>query len=644
MNMTLFDWSIMIVMFGVVLSGVILTKRYMSSVADFLTAGRTAGRYLVSVTGGVAALGAITVVAQFEMYYQSGFCMNWWFLIQHLFLILLAVSGWVIYRYRETRAMTLAQFFEMRYSKRFRVFTGLIIFLAGIINFGIFPAVGARFFVYFIGLPHTISLLGLDISTFALVMLILLVTSIYFVFVGGQVAVLITDFLQGIFIFIVFTVIALFFFKTFSYDQIFEALQHAPENASLLNPFKTGEMKHFNFLYFVIMIAAYFYGPLGWQGSQGSFTSAKDAHESKMGQVLGYWRLMPQLLFFIFIPVCAYTVMHHSDFLIEAGNVNGVLSGLTTTMEKSQLTVPMILTQFLPIGLMGCFAATMLAAFISTHDTYLHSWASIFVQDVILPLRKKPLTPKQHINILRIAIIGVAIFIFFFSLLFKQTQYILLFFQVTSAIFTGGGGAVIVFGLYWKRGTTTAAWASMIVGAAISVTGVILHQIYEGFFIDGQQFFGISMTVSSIVYVLVSLLGKKQEHNMDRLLHRGKYAIKDEHTIKIEQPNKFLKLLGIGKEFSKSDIWLYIGSYVWILGWVAVFVVGTILYFIKGISDTSWMKFWYVYLIIYALISVVVIIWFSIGGVKDIKDMIARLKVRVRDEKDNGSVIYKSEN
>ena len=54
-------------------------------------------------------------------------------------LILVAVSGWVIYRYRETRALTLAQFFEMRYNRKFRVFTGFIAFFAGLLNFGIFP-------------------------------------------------------------------------------------------------------------------------------------------------------------------------------------------------------------------------------------------------------------------------------------------------------------------------------------------------------------------------------------------------------------------------------------------------------------------------------------------------------------------------
>lgn len=41
-------------------------------------------------------------------------------------MIVMALSGWVIYRFCQTCAMTLAQFFEMRYSRRFRVFAGLV--------------------------------------------------------------------------------------------------------------------------------------------------------------------------------------------------------------------------------------------------------------------------------------------------------------------------------------------------------------------------------------------------------------------------------------------------------------------------------------------------------------------------------------
>jgi len=36
--------------------------------------------------------------------------------------LFLAISGWVIYRFRETRALTLAEFFERRYGGPLRQF------------------------------------------------------------------------------------------------------------------------------------------------------------------------------------------------------------------------------------------------------------------------------------------------------------------------------------------------------------------------------------------------------------------------------------------------------------------------------------------------------------------------------------------
>ena len=55
---------------------------------------------------------------------------------------------------------------------------------------------------------------------------------------------------------------------------------------------------------------------------------------------------------------------------------------------------------------------------------------------------------------LRVAIFGVCLFIFLFSLLFSQQQDILMFFALTGTIYLGWAGSAIIGGLYWKRGTT----------------------------------------------------------------------------------------------------------------------------------------------------------------------------------------------
>ncbi len=638
MPLSFLDWSIVVVVLGLMIISVLASKSLMRSVADFLAAGRTAGRYLVAVSSGIAGLGAITIVGNLEMNFIAGFSMSWWGMTMGVIVLVVTVSGWVVYRFRQTRCLTMAQFFEIRYSRRFRIFSGILSFFSGLINFGIFPAVGARFFIYFCGLPESFMVGSLAIDTFPLTMLVLLSISIWFVLAGGQIAVIVADFFQGAFVNITLLVIVLYFFFTIEWTQIFEALATAPQDASLINPFKTSQVQDFNFWYFAIGIIGFMYNALSWQGTQGYNASAKNAHEAKMGGVLGLWRGMPQNILFMFVPIVAYLVFHHPDWSAMADTITSQISNADTEAVRNQLKVPMVLRFLLPKGLVGMFAAVMMAAFISTHDTYLHSWASIFVQDVIMPFRKKPFTPKNHLLALRLSIIGVAVFIFFFSLLFKQNQYIFLFFAITAAIFVGGSGAVIIGGLYWNRGTAKAAWAALITGSGISITGIILHQINPDFILNGQVFWFISMAGAASVYVLISLLGKHESFDMDKLFHRDEYSIAAENTTVTKTPSKGWKMLGMGKEFTRGDKLIYVVNYIWTGGWTLVFIIGTIYNLSHEVSDTTWMAFWRVSLIINISLAVISVFWFTIGGFIDLKKMFGTLKTSERDHGDDGYI------
>jgi SSS family solute:Na+ symporter len=661
MNMAPVDWAIVLALLATMIVGILLSRSYMRSVADFLAAGRTAGRYLLSVAGGIAGLGAITVVGLLEMNYIAGFSMTWWGFTMSVVVVTLTVTGWVIYRFRQTRSLTLAQFFEVRYSRNFRVFAGMIAFLSGIINFGIFPAVEARFFVYFCGFPHAVSILGLAVPTFPLTMIVLLSIALFFVFLGGQVGVIVTDFAQGLFVNVVFLVLVLFLYMRVDWTHVIQALSTAPAQASLLNPFKTSQVEDFNFWYFLIGVVGVIYGTMSWQGTQAFNTSAKSAHEAKMAGVLTNWRGFPQGLFILFVPIIIYTVMHHPDFAGVARAVEATIAGAGSPAIQSQLRGPVVLARILPAGLLGAFAAVMLAASITTLNSYMHSWGSILIQDVILPLREHRVSQKAHLRILRLSILGVGVFAFFFSLLFQQSEHIFLFFAITGAIFAGGSGAVIIGGLYWRRGTAPAAWTALVAGAVVAVGGIIIHQLPAEFFaaptagltgvtavlrhagsflyrVNGQQYWALAMGGSSLLYVLVSLLGPKRAVDFDRIFHRGRYAIVEESRIVSEVPSRGWRVLGMGKEFSPGDKAIYIATYVHTAIWFLIFVGGTIYNLTHDVADATWVHFWRIYFYIQVVFSVFVIAWFSIGGVRDIGAMLRRLRVMQRDETDDGTV------
>ena len=127
MNLTFIDWLIvLIVLFGMVYS-VSFTKGLMKSVADFLSAGRTAGRYLISVSQGAAGLGAISIISFLEVGYITGFSFQWWGLSQGIILLAISASGWVIYRFRQTRSLTLAQFLRKDIAKVLEFSQGLLL-------------------------------------------------------------------------------------------------------------------------------------------------------------------------------------------------------------------------------------------------------------------------------------------------------------------------------------------------------------------------------------------------------------------------------------------------------------------------------------------------------------------------------------
>src|SRR6185503_15045951 len=152
-SMSTIDWILTVLPLALILAIALYTRRFMKSVADFLAGGRCAGRYLIANAFGESASGVANTLSKFEMYMKSGFTIAFWAALSVPVQVMVAFSGFVVYRYRQTRALTLAQFFEMRYSRRFRLFMGVLAFIAGVLNYGIFPAVGSKFFVYFMGLP-----------------------------------------------------------------------------------------------------------------------------------------------------------------------------------------------------------------------------------------------------------------------------------------------------------------------------------------------------------------------------------------------------------------------------------------------------------------------------------------------------------
>ncbi len=654
MNLNWIDWSIVAGFSAFIIFLIFIANRQTTSVADYLAANRTAGRYVISIASGIAGLGAISIMAQWEMVYEAGFTTLWWGTISIPLSVIVAATGYVVYRYRQTRAMTLAQFFEIRYTKRFRVFAGMLAFGCGIINFGLFPAVGSRFFIYFSGLPETtpLPLVNISVSTFGLVMFALLAVSVLFTWMGGQIAIILTDFFQGVFVKIAFIAILIFVVTKVNWSDITETLVNAPAGKSLINPFDGGELENFNVWFYMIAGFGVLYNMMAWQGSQAYYCSAKSPHEQRMAGIIGTLKEFATGLFMIMLGIVAYTILKHPSYSEIADSTNAVLATMDNDFVKSQMTVPVVLSVFIPVGLRGVLFAAILAAFVSTHDTMLHSWGTILIQDVIMPFRKKPFTPRAHIFWLRSSVLLVAVFIFIFSFLYPQTQNIYMFFLLTGSIFLGGAGSCIIGGLYWKKGTTLGAFGAMITGSTLAITIFLVRHFWNDWYghdfpLNSAYMYFFMMVASLTVYIALSLLQNKN-FNLDRMLHRGRHAIEDDTKTSLQEEVQlkrkswfkwFLQKRGLSAEFSRTDrIILYL-SLGWMVTWTSIFLVGTAYHFAFGTTDEGWMTFWKYYVAFTFVSGVAITVWLLIGGTMDIKDMFRRLNTLVRDHRDDGTVV-----
>jgi SSS family solute:Na+ symporter len=663
MNLHWLDWLIIVLLLGFLVAITAYIKRYTKSVADFLAANRLAGRYMLTLSN--TFYGAISLIAIWEMVYDAGLPTQWWGMIGMPVGLIIGISGFIVYRFRQTRALTLAQFFETRYSRRFRYFSGILCWISGIVNYGIFPAITARFIIYFFGLPEHFNLSVIDISTFPLVMLIYLGTALYIACSGGQVSIMVADFCQGILLMLIFLILMCFLMYKFDWNDIIAGLLIAPEGKSMVNPFKTGNEKDFSVWFFLIGVFSMIYNARSWQGNSGFNAAAKTPHEAQMAGIISQWRQIASGLCLLLIPMAAYAILHLPKFAAIAAPAKAQIAVIADPQIQIQMTVPLVLANILPVGMMGLFAAIIVACAISCDNSYIHSWGTIFIQDVVMPIRNKPLDPKRHLLWLRVSIFGVAAFGFAFSMLFPLKDFILMFFALTGAIYLGGAGAVIIGGLYWKRGTTEAAWTALILGTALAFGGMMVQQFWgtwmaplllniwpgwqwlvlhkDKFPVNGQEIYFYAMAAASLSYILVSLSGPRRVFDMDKMLHRGKYAIKDDtveakDTIKAKRKT-FGELIGISSEFSRFERFLFWGTFWWTIAWWGTFIVGTIINLFYQISDSAWSWFWWFKLWWFSLIlGTICTFWILCGGIRDAFRMFRDLKHERIDESDDGTV------
>ena len=666
MSLTLLDYLIIGVPLALVLAVGIIMRRYTHTVADYLAANRCAGRYLLTTAASEIGAAVMGTVIALEVFSRTGFSLGFWGNFSSVIFFMLTLFGVISFRYRETRCLTFHQFFEVRYSKGLRVFSSFINIFSGLINFGLVPAVGARFFVYFVGLPEHIAVAGMTVPTFAVLMTGLMVASMLLALSGGQISVMVTDCIEALVSGVFYLVVAFFVVATFSLAQVKQALLSGGPGNSYVNPFDIGNRHDFNGWYIVLALVfniAIFRGN-AW--NQGFSAAAKSAHEGRMASILGSWRGYASAAMGALIAIGAFTLLHHPDFAAQQELVAQGLAHIETSQLRTQMTMPMALGVLLTPGVKGAFCAIGLFGLLASQGMQLHSYGSTLLQDVILPFRKTPMSPRAHLIALRLSAISVGIFACTFSLLYKPVDYLTLMVTLIGAIYLGGIGPIVWGGLYWKKGTTAGAWTAMITGSALAILCNILQQFWVSLHpllakwagtgrlgrylvehpdkcpINGMQFTVGTMICTFAGYVVVSRLTCKRDFNMDRMLYRREYAIDSENEglSPIKRGFSWGKLIGIDEHFSRGDKVLSVATFGWSMTWQLVAVCILLWWIFVGRLSDGW---WFNYTMITGVaipmvLAVITTVWFTIGTIRDLFGLFESLKRASQNIADDGTV------
>ena len=746
--MGLVDWLIVVIPVTFVIGIGIYSRKYVRSVADFLSAGRVCGRYVICASDVANALAIVTLVAYVEAHYKTGFAIGFWMGIIAPIGMIMALSGYCVYRFRETKAMSLGQFLEMRYNRTFRIFAASLRSVSEILANSIMPAIAARFFIYFLDLPLTIYIFGLAIPTFLLIIIVCLTLAISIICMGGTLAMVITDAIQGMFCFPLIVVFILFILYHFSWNnEIVPVMMDRVQGESFINPYDVSNLRDFNLFFVVIVVFNSIFHRASWIGA-GLSSAAKNPHEQKMASILGAWRGQISSIFYVLIALTIITLLNHRNFSSEAKNIRDKVSshiskelivdtaqrtsfnqaiqsvpaqnhqiGVGTPLsQKRNIDTPVLQTahkklvelngvaggnekfqqyrtlfhqemlatsmrQLLPSGLLGIFMLLMVLAMISTDNSRIYSAAVTVTQDVVLPLKKKSFTLKQHVWVLRLVSISIGIIFVICSTFMAQLDYINLFVTIMCSMWLGGCAPVMIFGLYSRFGTTAGAFTSLIAGMVLSLEAILIKRNWADMvypWLDSQDFIeplgNFLTTVSSpfnpyivwemnpvkfpinsyeifflislftlFLYIIVSYFTMKKPFNLDRMLHRGKYNIDGEikEELKFTFNHIFRKILGITKDYSTGDKVIayafFIQSFVW--SFLCVFVGVVIWNSIMPWPLEWWGTYFFIRLLVIPLcLTIISVFWFGIGGTIDLFKLFRDLKARVTNPLDNGQV------
>lgn len=444
MNFHSIDWIILVAYLGLSVFIGIWAKKYVENMEGYFVAGRRIKPALGTATLIATEIGIVTFMYLGELGYVTGFSCFWLGINGVFAYLVIGKTGFIVSMLRRLKVMTIPEFYEIRFDKRVRLLGGILLFLGGVLNMGVFLKMDGLFLTETMGF-------GPDVLTIVMVVMLLIVIS--YTVLGGMFSVVVTDFMQFVVLSVGMVIATIFTLTHVSLSHIASAVT-ANFGEAGVNPVVNPRFG-WPFLIWILL------GGIGASAlNQPATTKSLASENAKAGRKVFLYAgitLAGRYLIPMFWGAAALAMF--------GPNLNP-----TTAMPK-------LLGVVVPSGLLGLMIAGMLAASMSTYSAYLLAWSSVASRDIIAPLSPRPLSDKTMMLLSRIISMVIGIFILVFGLWYEIPATAFQYIAITGAMYAAGAFGCVAFGLYWKKANRIGAYCSLGFGALSPLTFLILDQV-----------------------------------------------------------------------------------------------------------------------------------------------------------------------
>ena len=454
-------WGILICYVFFVLGAGLFFARNNKSTEDFFFGGRRFSWWLIAMSMLATGVGSHSFAKYASKGFEYGFSSTMTYMNDWFFMPLL-LFGWIPIIYY-MKVNSIPEYFQRRFNSTVRnlsTFT-MLLYLVGYIGIGLL-ALGSLLQ----------PILGWEINT--IIIVVAVISGIY-VSLGGQTAIIFTDFLQGI---ILLFAGLLIFGLGIAYLGGFDSFWN---NLSIANKLPLADFNSppdFNF-------AGIFWQD-GVVGSVGfAFMNQAVIMRFLAARSVVHARRATIMNVLVFLPIGTIAVSNSGwvaraiantspDVIAETTNPNGIFTVVAGIVSGSE-------------AIFAFLVAAVVAALMSSLDSQINASAAVAVNDIYTPLSKNP-SEKTRLRVsmftsLLVTFIGIQA-----AFLFSKYGTIYEAHGAFHSVVTPPMVTVIFLGIFWKRFSSRAAVLTFILGGIFILLGIEYPKTFVQPFSHGIEF------------------------------------------------------------------------------------------------------------------------------------------------------------